>query len=201
MSPSRFFTILLLVVLALAALSGPAAAQGPQPTGQGAQPAAPDAPFSAAFSYQGSLRSGGAPANGAFDFQFILYDAASGGGQVGATVALEDVAVSNGSFTVALDFGAAAFDGQARWLQVGVRPGASTGAYGILSPRHPLTGSAIRHALTPGMPGRLRATPAPRRARTSWAPPTTSRWRSRSTASVRCASSPSLTRTEGSVPT
>jgi hypothetical protein len=91
------------------------------------------------------LRSGGAPASGAFDFQFILYTAASDGGQVGATVALEDVAVSNGIFTVALDFGAAAFDGQARWLQVGVRSGASTGAYGTLSPRHPLT--AVPYAL------------------------------------------------------
>ena len=55
MSPSRFLTVLLLVVMALATLSGPVAAQG-------AQPAAPDAPLSAAFTYQGSLRSGGAPA-------------------------------------------------------------------------------------------------------------------------------------------
>ena len=97
------------------------------------------------------MGSNGAPANGAFDFQFILYDAASGGGQVGTTVALEDVAVSNGSFTVALDFGAAAFDGQARWLQVGVRPGTSTGAYTILSPRHALT----------AVPDALYATKAP----------------------------------------
>ena len=138
MSSSRFLTVLLLVVMALAALSGPVAAQGPQP-------AAPDAPFSAAFSYQGSLRSGGAPANGAFDFQCILYNAASGGSQVGSTLTLEDVAVSNGIFTVELDFGAAAFDGQARWLEVGVRPGASTGIYSILSPRHPLT--AVPQAL------------------------------------------------------
>ena len=115
MSPSRFLTVLLLVVMALAALRGPAAAQGPQP-------AAPDAPLSAAFSYQGSLRSGGAPANGAFDFQFILYNAASGGGQVGATVALEDVAVSNGIFTVALDFGAAASTGRRAGCRWGCGP-------------------------------------------------------------------------------
>ena len=138
MSTSRFLSVLLFVVMALAALSGLVAAQGDQP-------AAPDVPISAAFSYQGSLRWGGAPASGAFDFQFILTNAASGGSQVGATVTLQDVAVSNGNFTVQLDFGAAAFDGQARWLQVGVRPGASTGAYTILSPRNALT--AVPYAL------------------------------------------------------
>jgi hypothetical protein len=135
MHPYRFLTVCLLVVISLSALTGLAAGQEAQPPA----PDVPEAPISAAFTYQGSLRSGSAPANGAFDFQFILYNAATGGSQVGPILTLEDVAVANGIFTVQLDFGASSFDGQARWLEVGVRPGAGTGAFGILSPRHPLT--------------------------------------------------------------
>jgi hypothetical protein len=138
MSPSRFLTALLLVVFALSAPAGLAADQGSQPT-------APQGPISATFTYQGSLRSGGAPANGAFDFQFILYDAETGGNQVGPSRTLEDIPVMDGIFTVQLDFSAVSFDGAARWLEVGVRPGASTGAHSILSPRYPLT--AVPYAL------------------------------------------------------
>ena len=53
-------------------------------------------------------------------------------------VSKNDLPVSGGLFTADLDFGAAAFDGQARWLEVAVRPGASTGAYTTLAPRRAL---------------------------------------------------------------
>lgn len=92
-----------------------------------------------AFTYQGRLQDGGSPANGTYDLQFALYDAASGGTQIGATVTANDVPVSNGVFTVALDFGASAFTGDARWLEMRVRPGASSGGYTTLSPRQPVT--------------------------------------------------------------
>lgn len=68
-----------------------------------------------------------------------MYDAASGGAQVGATVTANVVPVSNGLFTVALDFGASAFAGDARWLEVRVRPGASSGNSTTLSPRQAVT--------------------------------------------------------------
>ncbi len=88
-----------------------------------------------AFSYQGRLTDGGQPANGAFDLRFILFDALIGGAQQGPIVTLEDVIVTNGGFTVTLDFGAAAFPGAARFLEISVRPGASVGAFTLLAPR------------------------------------------------------------------
>ncbi|HWN98287.1 MAG TPA: hypothetical protein VNS63_03350, partial [Blastocatellia bacterium] len=91
------------------------------------------------FTYQGRLTDAGGPANGAYDLQFKLYDALAGPTQVGATATLDDVAVSNGSFSVTLDFGAAAFPGTNRWLEIGVRPGVSTGAFTTLTPRQPIT--------------------------------------------------------------
>ena len=80
-----------------------------------------------AFTYQGNLTDGGSPANGQYDFQFKLFDAASGGGQVGSTLVKDNVEVTNGFFSVELDFGNQ-FTGQARFLEIGVRPGASTGS-------------------------------------------------------------------------
>ncbi len=98
------------------------------------------------FTYQGKLTDGGAPANGSFDLEFKLFDNGAGGVQQGAAVTLEDVAVANGVFTVQLDFGAGAFSGAARFLEIGVRPGASTGAFTLLTPRQPVqsTPYAIR---------------------------------------------------------
>ena len=91
------------------------------------------------FTYQGRLTDGGNPATGAYDLQFRLFDALVSGNQVGSTVIRDDVAVSNGIFTVYLDFGGATFPGANRWLEIAVRPGASTGAFTALSPLQPIT--------------------------------------------------------------
>jgi hypothetical protein len=94
------------------------------------------------ISYQGYLEASGAPANGSFDFRFQLYNAASGGAQVGPTVALNAVTVTDGVFNVAPDFGNVAgtiWDG-ARWLRTEVRP-AGGASYVELAPRTPLTAS------------------------------------------------------------
>jgi hypothetical protein len=96
------------------------------------------APLGSAFTYQGQLVHEGAPATGSFDFQFKLFDAGAGGAQVGGDVARNGVAVDDGVFTVGIDFGAAAFDGQARYLEIGVRP-AGNGAFTLLTPRQPIT--------------------------------------------------------------
>lgn len=101
------------------------------------------------FTYQGDLTDGGSPANGSYDFEFELYDAASSGSQVGSTVSKDDVAVSDGRFTVELDFGDV-FDGTALWLGIAVRDGSSTGAYTALSPRQALTPAPYAHSLRPG---------------------------------------------------
>jgi hypothetical protein len=108
-------------------------------------------PVGTAFTYQGRLVENGTPATGAYDLELKLFDAPAGGGQVFTTLLYEDVAVGNGLFTVALDFGPAAFAGSARWLEIGVRPGASTGPFTLLSARQELTPapSAIFGATAP----------------------------------------------------
>jgi hypothetical protein len=107
-----------------------------------AAPSEAQTPLGTAFSYQGRLSDGGVPATGAYDLQFTVFDAASGGAQVPGTpvLSLEDVVVTGGLFTVSLDFGPA-FTGSKRWLAIAVRPGASTGAYTPLTPRQELTPS------------------------------------------------------------
>ena len=92
------------------------------------------------FSYQGRLSDGGSPANGTYDIRFVLYDAEIGGAQVAGTdiILKEDVTVTGGLFTVELNFGQAAFNGDARWLELAVRPGAATTAPVVLSPRQPV---------------------------------------------------------------
>jgi len=104
-----------------------------------------------AFTYQGRLTNSGVPANGACDFEFKLYDDANAGTQVGSTQTKTNVGVSAGYFTIGnLDFGADAFNGQARWLAIGVRCPAGSGSYTALSPRQALTPAP--HALAlPGL--------------------------------------------------
>ncbi len=96
-----------------------------------------------AFSYQGKLTDGGAPATGSYDLQFRLFDtsAVGTGVQQGTAMVLPAVAVDAGIFTVALDFGANVFDGSARYLEIGVRPGNSPSAFVLLAPRHPIASS------------------------------------------------------------
>ena len=133
-----------MLAIAVIILIGPAtAAAGPDSISASAA----DVPVGSGFTYQGHLRDGGNPANGAYDFQFKLYDAAVGGTQVGTTISVDDLAVSSGLFSVKLDFGSGAFGSGARWLDIGVRPGASGGAYTLLSPRQELTAAPYAMAL------------------------------------------------------
>ncbi|MGP8201172.1 MAG: hypothetical protein ACLQU4_16905 [Limisphaerales bacterium] len=91
-----------------------------------------------AFTYQGQLSAGGAPANGGYDFTFALFNTNStNAGQIGDTLTNLDVAVSNGLFTVNLDFGPV-FAGDATWLAVAVRPNGGAG-FTALNPLQELT--------------------------------------------------------------
>ena len=103
------------------------------------------APLGNAFTYQGELRETGALANGLYDLEVKLFDAAAAGAEVAPSVLLDAVPVENGRFTVALDFGAAAFSGNERFLQIGVRPDGG-GAYTVVLPRQLLraTPEALR---------------------------------------------------------
>lgn len=97
------------------------------------------APLDSSFVYQGQLQQAGAPAQGLYDFSFALYDELSAGVQVGSTLVVEDVPVSDGVFSVQLDFGSAAFDGEQRWLAIGVRDGLDAASFQALTPRQQVT--------------------------------------------------------------
>src|SRR5262245_41824881 len=100
---SRSLTILV-VLLAVAFLSvGLTYGQGPVGT---------------AISYQGRLTDGGTAANGAYDFEFKLFNTTAAGTQQGSTYTRNDVTVTNGLFVVTLDFGAGVFNSQARYLEI-----------------------------------------------------------------------------------
>jgi len=72
-------------------------------------------PQGTAFTYQGELRQNSTPVTASVDMVFELFDAAAGGNPVGSPQNFTNgngnpVQVQNGIFTVALDFGALAFN-------------------------------------------------------------------------------------------
>jgi hypothetical protein len=99
---------------------------------------------SSVFTYQGRLQDGGVAANGNYDFRFTLWDASSGGTQQPpsgpVTVNLTNVQVTAGNFSVQLDFGATAFPGADRYLEMSVQL-AGGGPFTTLSPRTRVTGT------------------------------------------------------------
>jgi hypothetical protein len=97
-----------------------------------------------AFTYQGKLTDSGTP-QAVYQMEFRLFGSASGTDQIGATVTNPGVAVNQGVFSVLLDFGAPAFSGADRYLQISVRRSAGE-SFTILNPRQQLTSSpyAIR---------------------------------------------------------
>ena len=92
-----------------------------------------------AFTYQGKLTDNGA-AQSAYQMQFALFDALVGGSQIGGTLTNSSVAVTQGVFSVQLDFGASVFTGADRFLQISVRRN-GTENYTILSPREKIASS------------------------------------------------------------
>jgi hypothetical protein len=89
-----------------------------------------------AFTYQGRLNSGGSPANGSYDLAFSIYDTNTSGAAIAGPITNAAVAVSNGLFTVTLDFGGQP-SGKPVWLEIAVRTNGS-GAMDTLSPRQAL---------------------------------------------------------------
>lgn len=87
-----------------------------------------------AFSYQGRLNDGANPASGIYDFRFAIYDAVTNGNVVSGVLTNAATPITNGLFTVTLDFGNGVFTGPARWLQLDVRTNGS-GAFTTLLPR------------------------------------------------------------------
>jgi hypothetical protein len=86
------------------------------------------------FIYQGRLEDGGALADGVYDLEFRLFDAATGGAQVGATISETDFPVMDGLFTINLAF-PGAFVGQQLFLQVTID--------GVTLPRQPISTAPV----------------------------------------------------------
>src|SRR5580765_3407059 len=112
-----------LLLLAILSASAPARAQG------------------TAFTYQGRLNDNGSLANGDYDLKFSLFDDPSAGSQVGDSLTNAPTSVSNGLFTVTLDFGVGVFTGAPRWLEIGVTTNGSGEDFTALSLRQALTAS------------------------------------------------------------
>ncbi len=96
-------------------------------------------PQTTTLTYQGRLTDNSTPANGTYQMRFSLFDTVSGGTQVGSTIELSNVQVTNGVFTVELNFGESPFvNGANRFLEIEVRRNAGE-TYTPLTPRQEVT--------------------------------------------------------------
>ena len=98
------------------------------------------------ISYQGRLDQAGSPFTGSADLEFRLYDQQAGGTPVGPVVSRPDWPVESGLFQVELDFGANAFDGSNRYLEVRINGTA-------LSPRQMITATPVARFALAGNEG------------------------------------------------
>ncbi len=101
-------------------------------------PAAHAMPVGSAFTYQGELKQAGVAADGVYDFQFELFNAAAGGSSVSVTLAVNNLTVDEGLFTTVLDFGGDPFTGDAVFLEIRVKED-SDPTFTTLGPRQSLT--------------------------------------------------------------
>ncbi len=112
------------------------------------------------FTYRGRLADSGNAANGSHDFSFTLYDAETFGSAQAVPIECSDVPVTNGEFTVLLDFGRDVSSGDGLWLEIAVRPSNGGAAYTTLLPRQRIgTVPDAQEGL--GIGGEPLGTPAP----------------------------------------
>jgi hypothetical protein len=90
-----------------------------------------------AFTYQGRLNDGSNPAHGVYDLRFKLFEDPAGNNQAGSTLLTNGVPLTDGLFTVTLNFGPGIFNGSNYWLEVDVRTNGAVG-YANLNPLQPI---------------------------------------------------------------
>ncbi len=96
-----------------------------------------------AFTYQGELKDGGTAVTApAARMIFRLWDEETGGLQVGADCIAYPVAIAEGIFTAAIDFGGSAFINDQRWLEIGVDITGGT-TYTWMAPRQRITAAPM----------------------------------------------------------
>lgn len=92
------------------------------------------------FNYQGKLEQNGYPANGSYALTFSLWDAETGGNQIGTTISEPAWPVVHGLLSINLAFDGA-FDGEQSWLEISIN--------GDTLPRQPVTTAPVaQFALT-----------------------------------------------------
>jgi len=92
-------------------------------------------PAGTEFNYQGLLKSSGAAITDDVDIKARLFDSETDGTQIGTELELLNVPVTEGVFSIELDFGSV-FSGAERWLELEVKLSADLpAAYEILAPR------------------------------------------------------------------
>ena len=123
-------TLISFLLAALVGMAGVASAQVPQLSD---------------FTYQGHLAQDGQAATGQYDLGFALFDAETGGNQIGTTILEPQFPVTDGLFTVSLSF-PGAFAGEQRWLQVTVNGQP-------LVPRQPVSTTPVAAYALDGNPG------------------------------------------------
>jgi hypothetical protein len=93
---------------------------------------------STTITYQGQLRQSDLPYSGFAHMRFSIWDLPAGGLSVAVPIDIASVEVVNGLFQVKLDFGEAAFQGNARWLEIAIQSEGG-GDFVTVSPRQEVT--------------------------------------------------------------
>ena len=94
---------------------------------------------SSAITFQAQLRIGGQAVDSTADFRFRLYDAPTGGIQIGPESTQSGLPVADGVLVTEIDFGNEAYSSSGRWLEVDIRSPAGVGNFTTLLPRQRLT--------------------------------------------------------------
>ncbi len=133
---SRYSRWLLVLTLGAAALLLSLVLIGTS-SAQGNGPQSPQAPAGSGFTYQGRLIKNGQPISDVCELSFSLYDASMDGSFLNSNT-FSSVPISNGLFTVQIDYGASVFNGEGRWIETAVKCTGDAN-YITLSPRTKLT--------------------------------------------------------------
>ena len=137
---------LLLMLLSAAGVVGARAIQS-QPDAARVQDVSAATPLTSTFTYQGQLKNGGNAVNGSCQMAFRLYDDPTASTNLIGSPITTTVPVTNGLFTVGLNFGSSVFNGDGRWLDIQVNCGSG---FVALTPRQALTPAPYAFAL-PGL--------------------------------------------------
>lgn len=97
------------------------------------------APIPTAFTYQGELVHSNLPVTAQYDFQFSLFTDPVDGFEVAGPLHLDDISVTDGLFSITLDFGEMAVGREALWLDISLRETGSADPFVVLEPRQAIT--------------------------------------------------------------